>query len=182
MQTVNVSFFRPTWIMIYFSTRSPTHRAINPAWQSLIPATVYNVRESGAGFCFCAFSKELLTNTLYFFPPQNYHIAIIHLHVIFKRIESSEKLGDTTNLFKNNANKRRRKKYFRLCESTETFSAAKWMFLLPKFHQKTAKLKRKGVQLVNLELRSVQFLPHAVSSVNIYEAHCNVTFNFIVAL
>lgn len=44
-------------------------------------------------------------NTLYFFTPQNYHIAIIHLHVLFKRIESSEKLGGTTNLVKNNAKK-----------------------------------------------------------------------------
>lgn len=105
MQTVNVSFFRPTWIMIYLSTRSPTHRAINPAWQSLIPATVYNVQESSSAFCFWAFSKELLMNKLHFFTLQNYHIAIIHLHVVFKCIESSEKLGGTTNVFNNNTEK-----------------------------------------------------------------------------
>lgn len=104
-------------------------------------------------------------NTLYFFTPQNYHIAIIHLHVVFKRIESSEKLGGTSNLFKNNA-KKGGEKNTSGCVN-QTFSAVKWMFLLPKFHQKTAKLKRKDVQLVNLELRSVQFFPHAVSSVNI---------------
>lgn len=84
MQTVNVSFFRLTWIMIYFSTRSPAHRVINPAWQSLIPATVYTVHESSPRFCFRASSKELLMNTQHFFTPQNYHITIIHLHDIFK--------------------------------------------------------------------------------------------------
>lgn len=69
MQTVNVSFFRLTWIMIYFSTRSPAHRAINPAWQSL-----YIVHESSACFYFCAFSKELLMNTLFFSPTElSYH-------------------------------------------------------------------------------------------------------------
>lgn len=100
MQTVNVSFFRPTWIMIYFSARSPTQGAINPAWQCLTSVTVYNVHESGAGFCFRAFffPKELLMNTLQFFTPQNYHIAIIHLHVVFKCIESSEELGGTVQM------------------------------------------------------------------------------------
>lgn len=37
-------------------------------------------------------------NTLQFFTPQNYHIAIIHLHVVFKCIESSEKLGGTVQM------------------------------------------------------------------------------------
>lgn len=52
-------------------------------------------------------------------------------------------------------------------KGVKMLKAAKWMFLLPKFHQKTAKLNRKGVKLVNLELKSVQFFPYAVSSVNI---------------
>lgn len=79
----------------------------------------------------CFFSKELLMNTLQFFTPQNYHIAIIHLHVIFKRIESSEKLRGTVQMCSTTIPKKGGKRCSRLCESTETFSEAQWMFLLP---------------------------------------------------